>query len=149
MKILKLLLTSLLLFTLASCGSSAINTAKLKASDAVGKYSKEFFETQALKELGDSEFQTLGCAEEASVLSLKMRDATDGLLKAERSQENALQKSLGSDLAGLGCNFLLKQVIGTAVGGKFDDYKCAQKLFGRGLEKGADLLCPFIQSKLE
>lgn len=148
MKTLNLLVLSIVLL-LSSCGSEVVRRAKLSAADAVGKHSQAYLKTQALKELGDSEYKALNCASEAEVLSTKLRDGVDSVLKTERSQEASLQKSLGGDLAGLGCEFLIKQVVSAAVAGQFDEYVCAQKLFGRGLEAASDKLCPYIKSKLE
>lgn len=142
-----LFLSALLL--LSSCGSEVVRRAKLSAADAVGKHSQAYLKTQALKELGDLEYKAQGCAEEAVVLSEKLRDGVDSVLKTDRQQEASIQKSLGGDIVGLSCNFLIKQVISSVVAGRFDDYSCAQKLFGRGLEKASDKLCPFIKSKLE
>lgn len=148
MKTLHLIVLSTFLL-LSSCGSEVVRRAKLSAADAVGKHSKEFLETQSLKVLGDSEYKALACAEEAEVLSLKLRDGVDDVLKTERQQEETVKKSLAGDIAGLGCDFLLKKVVGAVVAGKFEEYKCAQAIFGDGMEKASDLLCPYIKSKLE
>lgn len=144
----KLLFLSALLL-LSSCGSGIVRQAKLSAADSVGKYSKVYLQTQALKELGDLDYKALGCAEEAELLSLKLRDGVDSILKNDRDQDVIVQKSISGDLTSLSCNFLIKQAVGTAVAGRFNDYTCAQKLFGDGLEKVADKLCPYIKSKLE
>lgn len=148
MRTLNILVLSALLL-LSSCGSEVVRRAKLSAADAVGKHSQAFLKTQALKELGDSEYKALACADEAEVFSGKLRDAFDSVLKNEREQESALKKSIAGDLAGLACEFTLKKAVGIAVAGSFDDYACAQKIFGRGLEKASEKLCPFIKSKLE
>ncbi|QDP57303.1 MAG: hypothetical protein Unbinned1322contig1000_47 [Prokaryotic dsDNA virus sp.] len=145
----KALLLSLMLLLTASCGSEVVRRAKLSAADAVGKHSQAYLKTQALKELGDLDYKALNCADEAVVLSEKLRDGVDSVLKTERQQEASIQKSIGGDIIGLSCNFLLKQVVSATVAGRFDDYACAQKLFGRGLEKASDKLCPYIKSKLE
>lgn len=142
-----ILLSTLLL--LAGCGSNVVNRAKLSAADTVGKYSKEFLQTQGLRDLGESDYKTLNCDEEAEVLSVKLRDGVDSALKSDREQDAIAFKSVSGDIIGLSCEFLMKQAIGIAVAGSFNDYKCAQKMFGNGLEKASGKLCPYIKSKLD